>query len=152
MSRETCNALLIGIPRRSLQKLLHIQNSAARVLIKAQKYEHITPILQTLRWLPSTYPRVHPWKRTTISKRTPHTPIHSKTPPLHKYPPSRPLQDQTPYYGDQAFTAAAPRLWNTLPDKLRAPQTVDSFKTQLEKLMCCLCLMYILCQFLLCFM
>ena len=34
--------------------------------------------------------------------------------------------------GDERLEAAAPRLWNALPDHLRAPQTVDSFKKGLK--------------------
>ncbi|XP_016150225.1 uncharacterized protein [Sinocyclocheilus grahami] len=40
-----CNALLIGIPGKSLQKLQYIPNSAARILMRVRKYDHITPIL-----------------------------------------------------------------------------------------------------------
>ncbi|XP_051237026.1 lathosterol oxidase-like isoform X1 [Dicentrarchus labrax] len=47
-----CNALLIGIPGKSLQRLQYIQNSAARILMRVQKHEHITPILHSLHWLP----------------------------------------------------------------------------------------------------
>ncbi|KAG1932341.1 kinesin-like protein KIF13A [Pimephales promelas] len=46
------NALLYGISNKSLQKLQYIQNSAARILMRVRKYEHITPILQALHWLP----------------------------------------------------------------------------------------------------
>jgi hypothetical protein len=34
--------------------------------------------------------------------------------------------------GDRAFSAAAPRLWNALPDTLRAPQSTDCFKKGLK--------------------
>ena len=49
---DYCNAILIGIPSKSLQRLQHIQNSAARILMRVHKYEHITPILHLLHWLP----------------------------------------------------------------------------------------------------
>ncbi|XP_076605178.1 immunoglobulin lambda-like polypeptide 1 [Chaetodon auriga] len=45
------NALLIGIPTKSLQRLQYMQNSAARILMRVQKHEHITPILHSLHWL-----------------------------------------------------------------------------------------------------
>ncbi|XP_038561846.1 tumor protein p53-inducible protein 11b isoform X1 [Micropterus salmoides] len=49
---DYCNALLTGIPEKSLQKLQYIQNSAARILLKVRKHDHITPILKSLHWLP----------------------------------------------------------------------------------------------------
>ena len=35
-----------------INKLQRIQNSAARLVTHAQKYDHITPILHELHWLP----------------------------------------------------------------------------------------------------
>uniref|UniRef100_A0A8C1RWE5 Reverse transcriptase domain-containing protein n=1 Tax=Cyprinus carpio TaxID=7962 RepID=A0A8C1RWE5_CYPCA len=49
---DYCNALLIGIPNKSLQRLQYVQNSAARILMRVRKYDHITPILHSLHWLP----------------------------------------------------------------------------------------------------
>merc|ERR1712035_72744 len=51
---DYCNALLIGVPNKNLQKLQYIQNSAASVLMKVRKHKHITPVLQSLHWLPIT--------------------------------------------------------------------------------------------------
>ncbi|KAF7648774.1 hypothetical protein LDENG_00152180, partial [Lucifuga dentata] len=36
-------------------RLQLIQNSAARLLTKTKKREHITPVLATLHWLPVSY-------------------------------------------------------------------------------------------------
>ncbi len=49
---DYCNALLGGCPASSINKLQIVQNAAARVLTKSRKYDHITPILQSLHWLP----------------------------------------------------------------------------------------------------
>jgi len=35
-------------------------------------------------------------------------------------------------YGDRAFSAAAPAVWNSLPPKVRAATSCNSFKTQLK--------------------
>ena len=46
------NALLTNMPACHLKKLQHVQNIAARIVSKTRKYEHITPVLETLHWLP----------------------------------------------------------------------------------------------------
>ena len=46
------NALLYGISNTLLDKLQRTQNAAARVLLKIRKYDHITPTLIQLHWLP----------------------------------------------------------------------------------------------------
>ncbi len=49
---DYCNALLGGCPAASINKLQIVQNTAARVLTRSRKYDHITQILQSLHWLP----------------------------------------------------------------------------------------------------
>ncbi len=49
---DYCNSLLAGVPHCVLQKAQYLQNSAARLLSSTKKYEHITPVLKSLHWLP----------------------------------------------------------------------------------------------------
>ncbi len=49
---DYCNALLGGCPASSINKLQIVQHAAARVLTRSRKYDHITPILQSLHQLP----------------------------------------------------------------------------------------------------
>ena len=46
------NALLYGLPQTTLQRLQRVQNCAARLISRTRKYDHITPVLQHLHWLP----------------------------------------------------------------------------------------------------
>ena len=46
------NFPLSGSPKHLLDKLQKVKNSAARLVFKALKHEHIKPLLQKLHWLP----------------------------------------------------------------------------------------------------
>jgi len=47
-----CNSLLYGIGDSLLTKLQTVQNAAARVVTGTRKFDHITPVLRQLHWLP----------------------------------------------------------------------------------------------------
>jgi hypothetical protein len=49
---DQCNSLLYGLPSKQLKKLQRVQNAAARVVTKVRKFDHISPILHSLHWLP----------------------------------------------------------------------------------------------------
>ncbi|CAC5417930.1 unnamed protein product [Mytilus coruscus] len=46
------NILLIGINKTTMNRLQKVQNTAARLITRTRKHEHITPILANLHWLP----------------------------------------------------------------------------------------------------
>ena len=46
------NGLLIGLPKKSTNRLQSVQNAAARLIVGLRKRDHITPVLRTLHWLP----------------------------------------------------------------------------------------------------
>ena len=49
---DYCNSLLAGLPNSHIAPLQRIQNTAARLVTRTKRTEHITPILQSLHWLP----------------------------------------------------------------------------------------------------
>ena len=49
---DYCNSLLYGVSDGLLMKLQAVQNAAARVVTGTRKFEHITPVLRELHWLP----------------------------------------------------------------------------------------------------
>ncbi len=49
---DYCNALIGGCSARLINKLQMVQNTAAIVLTRTRKYDHISPVMSTLHWLP----------------------------------------------------------------------------------------------------
>ena len=49
---DYCNSVLYGTSRENINKLQRIQNALARVVKLRSKYDHITPVLSELHWLP----------------------------------------------------------------------------------------------------
>ena len=49
---DYCNATLAGLPGNQLDRPQSVMNAAARLVCSARKYEHITPLLRHLHWLP----------------------------------------------------------------------------------------------------
>ena len=54
---DFCNSLLYGLPKNQLYKLQRVQNAAARLICNVGRFrfEHITPSLYMLHWLPVNY-------------------------------------------------------------------------------------------------
>ena len=136
------NALLYGLPNDHIKPLQHVQNAAAKIIMRARKYDHVTPLLKELHWLPvqdrikfklllMTYkslnglaPRylsdlLH-WKTATRTLRS--TNKHLLYVPKYK------LES----YGGRSFSSAAPRLWNELPIEIREQVTISTFKKHLK--------------------
>jgi hypothetical protein len=51
---DYCNSMLYKTTQSNLANVQRLQNSLARVVTNTRKYEHITPVLAELHWLPVT--------------------------------------------------------------------------------------------------
>ena len=139
---DSCNSLLFGLPNSLIAKLQHIQNSAARLVTRSKRYEHITPILYNLHWLPVSE-RIH-FKILLLTYQC----VRGLAPTYLKdliveYCPPRSLRSfskslltqpsvKTNYYGCRSFQYASAHLWNNLPCKIKEAKTVSQFKSLLK--------------------
>ena len=49
---DYCNAIIYGLPNYLLNSLCSVQKTAARFITGTKKFEHITPSMRELQWLP----------------------------------------------------------------------------------------------------
>ena len=49
---DYCNSLLFGTTLRNLSKLQRVQNTLARIVSGRRRFDHISPVLADLHWLP----------------------------------------------------------------------------------------------------
>ena len=135
--------LLSGCPKHTIEKLQKAQNSAARLVLKAKKRDHVTPLLRTLHWLPSQA-RID-YKLSVLchnffSDSCPSYPSEL----LSVYAPSRQLcssadtrtlcipKIRTKTYGERSFSFCGPKQWNSLPLHIRNIPTSQAFKKALN--------------------
>ena len=138
---DYCNALLYGLPLNIIAKIQRIQNTAARVVTGTRKYEHITPVLHKLHWLPVkqriefkilllTFKGLHSLAPCYITEllitHSPTRSLRSGDAIVLKIPKTRSK------YGRRAFSHSGPTLWNQLPMDIRQCQTVQTFKSKLK--------------------
>ena len=142
---DSCNAMLYGLQDNEIARLQRVQNTAARLVTKCRKDEHVKPVLRDLHWLP-----VQQWIVCKIALLI-YKALHGLAPTyiselIEEYKPKRTLRSasqfllctrppklcKTKYYGERSFAAAAPKGWNKLPSKLRAVSNINSFKKGLK--------------------
>ncbi|KAI5626686.1 hypothetical protein C0J50_13975, partial [Silurus asotus] len=139
---DYCNALLGGCPASLINKLQLVQNAAARVLTKSRKYDHITPILSSLHWLPVKFRIDYKLLLLTYKALNGLAPMHLSRSLLTRYNPSRSLRSQNSGLlvvpriakstkGGRTFSHLA-KLWNSLPDSVRGSDTLSQFKCRLK--------------------
>ena len=101
---DYCNSVLFGISEKLLRRLQLVQNSAARIITKSKKRDHITPILKNLHWLPVRF-RIQ-YKALLILYKILNGPApfcRSENKLLLDVPPTR-----LKTFGDRAFSVFAP--------------------------------------------
>ena len=140
---DYCNAVLAGASCKLLSRLQVVQNNAARLISKKKKSTSVTPLLKELHWLPIAqridykcailcYKCIHglapQYLRDILNLHQPRRALRSSEDFLVLETPRTNLKS----FGDRAFSSYAPRIWNSLPKKIRDIGKVEAFKKQLK--------------------
>ena len=138
---DYCSGLLYGLRDCEITKLPRVQNAAARLLTSSRKYDHITPGLHELHWLPVKY-RIH-FKILLLTfkalngmapayisdlinvRKQAHYALSSNSGTILLHPAGKMKKS----FGDRSFSVAAPTLWNALPTSLRNIDSILTFKS-----------------------
>ena len=139
---DNFNSLLTGLPSCIINRLQLIQNSAARLITRTKKHDHITGVLQALHWLPVeariqykilllTYKALNGlaplYLEELLVYKNNSRSLRSSDEKLLEVPKSR-LRT----VGDRSFSFAAAKSWNELPKNIRLCTSVASFKNSLK--------------------
>ncbi|KAF7653160.1 hypothetical protein LDENG_00086720 [Lucifuga dentata] len=96
-----------GLPNCASRSLQFVQNAAARILTETRKFDHITPILASLYWLPvqAGADFMVLFLTYKLTKKS---------------------------IGFRALTYSVPYLWNGLPLHVKEASSAEIFKSRLK--------------------
>ena len=139
---DYCNSNLVGISDATVKKLQLLQNSAARLVSKTGRYEHISPAIKALHWLPKRYRIDFRIITLTYNALNELVPSYIRK-ILQIYHSARTLRStgsnllltarvRFKTFGRRSYHYAAPALRNQLSTKLRNCHSISSFKSILS--------------------
>ena len=140
---DYCNSLLAGLPQCLLKKIQYVQNAAAKMIFRAPKSDHVSPLLQKLHWLPISCRIEHKMSSLCYSSLSGTGPQYLSD-LIQVYTSSRCLRSssdtrilriptvKTKSYGQRSFAYQGPTIWNKLPLEIRHQGTIDGLKRALK--------------------
>ena len=125
-----------------MDKLQRVQNTAARLITRTRKSDHITPVLMELHWLPVEFRSQYKLLLYVFKALNNLAPVYLKE-LIKPYKPARSLRSEsasllqvpstrTKTYGERRFDKVAASLWNSLPVHLRVARSIAIFKKGLK--------------------
>ena len=146
---DYCNSLYFKSGSKCIEKLQHIQNSAARLIKRIPRHERrsITRVRKELHWLPIeqrikfkilvlTFKALQNNAPDYICKLLkPYVPSPGDQSREHRSEKKNLLDERNARLktvGDRAFEISAPHLWNHMPDHLRLIEKEELFRRELK--------------------
>ncbi len=139
---DYCNSVLAGLPNTEVRQLQCIQNTMACLTTRCHKYDHITPVLSDLHWLPIkeriickvlvlTYKAIHdlapPYLKSLLVPHVPGCLLCSSSKPTLVVP-----KCHTKLYRARAFSHFAPVEYKKLPIMIDKVKMLSIFKSRLK--------------------
>ena len=144
---DYANSCLWGISKADLARLQRVQNTAARIVSRKKRTDHITPVLRDLHWLPVdkriehklltlTYNSLHEaapeYLQELVGRHQPQRNLRSAGQCRLRLPSVRTGNTNKKTMGYRSFSNTAPLLWNALPLPVRSCESLTSFKTAVK--------------------
>ena len=139
------NATLYGLPMNQYKKLQSVMNSGAKLIFRAKKRDHVTPLLKELHWLKApericyklavlAFLCFKGMAPTYLSEELRFASSDRSRSRLRSASSNTMLIPRTRLstIGDRAFPVAASRVWNSLPSDVTSLDSVQSFKSKLK--------------------
>ena len=125
-----CNSLYYNANNGLLQKLQIAQNSTARLIYHKRKFDHVSSLLYDLHWLPIKQRIIY--KNCIIVYKCLHNSALADISSLLHLASNKCTRLKVTFnrrkVSDGAFSIYAPKLWNSLPDRLRQLDDFSVFK------------------------
>ncbi len=137
-----CSSVWSTTSEENIKKLQSVQNFAARIISGLGKYDHVTPILKEIHWIPvkkqlfyrdavlafkymkglaPNYLSSLFITRESVCRRTTRQSDHINLPPF------------TSATGQKSFQYRIAKLWNGLPSNIKLFGSISNFKINLKK-------------------
>ncbi|CAB4040195.1 Hypothetical predicted protein, partial [Paramuricea clavata] len=136
-----CSNVWANTTGKNINKLQSVQNFACRIVSGARKYDHVTPLLKELRWLPVATQLYYRSTTMAFKCMTGCVPAYIssqfiKRQEVSNHHTRNSQQLNIPLFktatGQRTFYYKIVSLWNSLDSSLKLCESVDSFKRRLK--------------------
>ena len=137
-----CSSVWANITASNISKLQAVQNFAARIIMKSRKFDHITPLLNELHWIPVKLYLLYRDAVLTFKCLNGTTPESLSQQFVRRADISGRCTRNSnsldiPFFksatGQRTFHYRAVSLWNELPENIKCSSSISIFKHKLRK-------------------
>ena len=135
---DYCNALYYGINGCLTNKLQYVQNAAARLIQRKFKMPSLEDVYNEMHWLrvkERTVYKILLIAHKSITGKAPLALCNMFVPSTHQRLSMVQETRVHSKFGERAFGHIGPKLWNLLPQKLKAEKNTETFKKLLKTFM-----------------